>query len=331
MIFYTAISIVILVSFFVTLLAIKRWIKVAKKVGMIGYDMNKLSKPKVVEAGGVCVIFGITAAILLFVSLERFYFNISSNLLYVFALLSSILLAGLIGFIDDALGWKKGLKQWLKPILTIPVAVPLMVVNVGNSSMLLPFLGLVDFGILYPLLLIPIGVVVATNGFNMLAGYNGLEAGMGIIILSILGVTAYSSGTVWLSILIFSSISALLAFLIFNWYPARIFPGNSLTYVTGAMVAAFTIMGDMEKIALILFIPYFITFFLKSRTRFRAESFAKINKDGSLSKPYEKFYDVTHLALAFLSKVKKKVYEKDVVLFIFSIEILIALIALLII
>lgn len=329
MISYLAISIVILISFFVTLLAIKRWIKAAKKIGMEGYDMNKISKPKVVESGGVCVIFGISVAILLFIFLEIFYFNIKVNLLQVFALLSSILLAGLIGFIDDVLGWKRGLKQWQKPILTIPATIPLIVVSAGSSNMLLPFLGIVNFGIIYPLLIIPIGVIGATNGFNMLAGYNGLEAGMGVIILSTLGIIAYNSGIIWLSILIFSCVSALLAFLIFNWYPAKIFPGNSLTYVTGAMIAAFAILGDMEKIAIILFAPYFLTFILKSRKRFKPESFAKVNKDGSLSKPYKKFYDVAHLSLSILSKFKKKVYEKDVVLFILNIEILIALIVLL--
>jgi len=38
--------------------------------------------------------------------------------------------------------------------------------------------GAVDWGIFYPLAIIPIGIVGAANAYNMLAGYNGLEAGM---------------------------------------------------------------------------------------------------------------------------------------------------------
>ena len=49
-------------------------------------------------------------------------------------------------------------------------------------------------------------------------------------------------------------------------------------------------------------------------TRFE-ESFAKLNEDGSLEVPYEKFYGIEHIAIAVLKKIKpgKKVYEKEVV------------------
>ncbi|MDP2841599.1 MAG: hypothetical protein Q8O17_04910 [Candidatus Methanoperedens sp.] len=47
--------------------------------------------------------------------------------------------------------------------------------------MAFPFLGTLDIGLLYPLLIIPIGMIGASNAFNMLAGYNGLEAGMLIV------------------------------------------------------------------------------------------------------------------------------------------------------
>ncbi len=49
-------------------------------------------------------------------------------------------------------------------------------------------------------------------------------------------------------------VGALLAFLWFNWYPAKVFPGDTLTYSVGALVACIAILGDMEKIAVILFI-----------------------------------------------------------------------------
>lgn len=295
------------------------------KIGMEGHDMNKLSKPKVVESGGVCVIFGVSIAILSFIFLESFCLNVNDNFLQIFALLSTISMAGLIGFIDDVLGWKKGLKQWQKPLLTIPVAIPLMAINAGNSIMSLPFLGALNFGILYSLLIVPLGLIGATNGFNMLAGYNGLETSMSIVILATMGIIAYTSGIVWLAILIFSAVISLATFLMFNWYPAKIFPGNSLTYFVGALIASFAILGDMEKIAIILFLPYMLTFVLKARSIFRAESFAKVNKDGSLSKPYKEFYDVTHVSLAILTKLKNKVSEKDVVLSIVGFEVLIAL------
>jgi UDP-N-acetylglucosamine--dolichyl-phosphate N-acetylglucosaminephosphotransferase len=63
-----------------------------------------------------------------------------------------------------------GLSKLQKPLLMIPAAVPMMVINAGRSTIALPFLGAVDLGLFYPLLLVPIGIVGASNAFNMLAG-----------------------------------------------------------------------------------------------------------------------------------------------------------------
>ncbi|MCH7535807.1 MAG: glycosyl transferase family 4, partial [Bacteroidetes bacterium] len=82
--------------------------------------------------------------------------------------------------------------------LTIPIAIPLIVVNAGVSDITLPFIGSVDFGILFPLLIVPIMIIFTTNAFNMLAGFNGLEAGNGIIILSILKRKAACKTYYWL-------------------------------------------------------------------------------------------------------------------------------------
>jgi UDP-N-acetylglucosamine--dolichyl-phosphate N-acetylglucosaminephosphotransferase len=124
---------------------------------------------------------------------------------------------------------------------------------------------------------------------------------------------------------------ALIAFLLFNRPPARIFPGDSLTYSVGAAIACIAITGNMEKLALLLFIPYFFDAAMFIRFRFLEkksgiEAFAKANPDGSLELPHKNIYDFTHLALWFAKKVKKKVYEKDVVLTVLSFEIALALI-----
>ena len=238
----------------------------------------------------------------------------------ILAALCTVLIISIIGIMDDLLGWKKGFKQWQKPILTLFAAMPMMVINAGHSSMALPILGIIDWGILYPLMIIPIGIVCASNSYNMLAGYNGLEAGMGIIILGTLGYIGYSNNKSDAFALAICMIGALLAFLYFNWYPAKVFPGDTLTYSVGALIACVAIIGNIQKIAVILFIPYVIDFFLPLRKMFKVEAFAKVNEDGSLEQPYDKIYDSTHLAIAVLKRLKTKVYERDVVIFIFGIE-----------
>jgi UDP-N-acetylglucosamine--dolichyl-phosphate N-acetylglucosaminephosphotransferase len=157
----------------------------------------------------------------------------------------------------------------------------------------------------------------------MVAGYNGLEAGMGVLILSTMSYFAYRSGNQNAMILALCMVGALLAFLYFNWYPAKVFPGDTMTYSVGALAACVAILGDMEMIALILFLPYAIDFFLQIRSRFKSEAFAKVNEDGSLDKPGNGIYHMTHLALSVLKRVKGRVYERDVVLFLYGIELLV--------
>jgi len=182
----------------------------------------------------------------LYIAINTFYFNSTENLIEIFALLSSLFLVSGIALIDDLFGWQHGgLSKRSRLILVVFAAIPLMVINAGESTMM----G-IEFGILYPLLLIPIGILGATTTFNFLAGYNGLEAGQGIIILSALSIVTYLTGNAWLSVIGMCMVASLLAFYIFNHYPAKVFPGDVLTYSVGALIAIMAILGNIEKIAI---------------------------------------------------------------------------------
>jgi len=322
---------ILLFSFFLTIFLTKKWIKSAKAANLLGKDMNKHDYPLIPRSGGLVVSIVICFSLLIYIFLKTFPIvgTQSTHVVEVFAISSTILLAGFIGFIDDVLGWKKGLSQLQKVLLTIPIALPLTVLNVDQSVIVLPLLGTLDLDLLYPLLVVPLGVIGSTNGFNLLAGYNGLETGMGLVIFAVFGFTGILVGKLWIAFIAFIVYACLLAFLAFNWYPAKVFPGNSFSYSIGALIATLAILGNMERIAIWLFIPYFLDIVLYFRARVidkmgDVQAFAKPNEDGSLEMPYEKIYDTTHLALWVLKRVKAKVYERDVVLFVIGFQVLVA-------
>lgn len=308
------------------------WIKRARKAGLTGKDMNKPEKSEVAELGGIVVLCGFILGTLFYIAVDTFFIkhaDISSLLgrdLMIMASLATILLVGLIGIVDDILGWKLGLRQMQKPFLVLFAAMPMVVVNAGASTFALPLVGQINIGILFPLLVIPIAISAAANGFNMLAGYNGLEAGMGAIILSMLSFLAWKNDSPHIAVMALCMVFALIAFYYFNRYPAKIFPGNTLSYSVGAMIGVVAITANLERAALFLFIPFFIELILKARGRMQKESFAKVNEDGSLERPYNKIYGLEHLAIKLLKKVKKKVYEKDVVYSILGFEIILGII-----
>lgn len=306
------------------------WIKRAERAGLVGKDMHKVDGRKVAELGGIVVIFGFLIGILAYIAIDTFLIEhgtkefFLSRDLNVMAALATVLIMAIIGIVDDILGWKIGLRQWQRPVIALVAALPIVVVNAGHSSMALPLLGRINLGLVFPLVIIPLAISCAANGFNMIAGYNGLEAGMGAIILSVLSYLTWLNDAPHIAVMALCMAFALIAFYFFNRHPAKVFPGNTLTYSVGAMIAVVAIAGNVERAALFLFIPYFIELVLKARGKMQKESFAKVNEDGSLEQPYNKIYGLEHFAIRCLKKIKSKVCEKDVVYSILLFEVLIA-------
>ncbi len=317
----------IIIAFFITLFFTFIWIKKAKQIGLIWEDMHKPKHPKnVAGSGGLGVVFGFVLGTLIYIAIKTFILKTDIVTVEIFALLTTILLVGFIGLMDDLLGWRRGgLSKRSRLALILFAAIPLVVINAGESKMM----G-INLGLLYPLFFVPLGIVGASVTFNFLAGYNGLETSQGILILSALAIATWFTGNSWLSLIAIIMISCLLAFYLFNKYPAKIFPGDILTYSVGAMIASLAILGDMEKIAIFFFIPYIIETGLKLRGKLKKQSFGKLNADCSLELPYNKFYGLEHVSIYLLKKIKKdkKVYEKEVVYLINLFQIFIIILGL---
>ncbi|MBI4176923.1 MAG: hypothetical protein HY516_01000 [Candidatus Aenigmarchaeota archaeon] len=303
------------VSFFASMTALPRLIRFLESVRLVGIDIQKTHKPRVAEMGGPAIISGFLAGMFLFIWLNVFAFPGNAlpleKLAGIFAGMSTILIIMIIGMFDDmtrlqgktegAKGFEKykrtGLKQWQKPLLTLPAAIPLMAIMAGDSTMSIPVLGIVDLGILYPLLVVPIGVVGASNAVNMLAGFNGLEAGMGFVTLVFMGLFGYVNGEIAAAAIAFVMAASLLAFLFYNWYPARIMPGDSFVYALGATMAVVAVIGNMEKFAIYIFTPWMIELALKLRSGLSAENYGVLEKDGTLKSRYKESYSLTHLVM----------------------------------
>ncbi len=322
------IAITIFASFFCSFLITPLWIRKAKSLGLTGKDIHKKKSEEVAEGGGVGILFGFTIGVLLYVAINTFYFNNTTKLTEIFALLCVIFIGSIVGIVDDLTGWKKGLSRKIRIAIVVFAAIPLMVINAGESSIL----G-INLGIFFPLIVIPLGIVGATTVYNTLAGYNGLETSQGMLLLGALAYITYITGNPWLSVVALCMVAALLAFYFFNMNPAKIFPGDITTYSIGALFGGIAIIGNVEKIALFFFIPYIFEIILKIRGKLEKESFGKLNQDGeSLDLRYNKIYGLEHLAIKILKKVKKsgKAYENEVVWLINGFQLLIIILGLLI-
>lgn len=314
------------IAFVVTLLAVRIWIHKAGQVNLMWEDRNKYKKPLVAGSGGIAVVTGFVLGVLVYIAVKTFILKDVTNFIEILALMSSVLILAGVGIIDDLLGWQKGgLSKRFRLLMCIFASIPLVVINAGISKISIPFLGEIDVRLLYPIFFIPVGIIGTSTTFNFLAGFNGLETGQGIIILSALAIVSAFIGKSWLSLILGIMVACLIAFYIFNKFPAKVFPGDVLTYPVGGLIGMAAILGNMEKIAAFFFLLYVAETFLKVRGGLKRYSFGKPNKDNSLELPYGKFYGVEHLAIYLIKKFKGKVYEWEVVRLINAIQIIIIL------
>ena len=325
------------VAFFTTFFITPWFIKYFRAIRLTGLDLHKRNKPLLPTSAGVPITFGILAGLFFFIALETFVVKsiTPKNLEDLLAVISSVMIVAFVGFFDDLnISRRKlleskhgerdmriGMPQWLKPLLTLPAAIPLMAVNAGVSSLTIPFLGSFNFGILYPLLFVPIGVVGAANMVNMIGGFNGMEIGMGLVYTLALGIFALQIGN-FASVIFLIAFATLLGAWKFNILPAKILPGDSLTYLLGAIVAAGVITGNMEKIGIIMMTPFIVEGILKARSRFKASCLGKLRPDGKLDPPYGKnIYSLTHVVMNL-----GKFTEKQVMIIMILIQVVFAVI-----
>ncbi len=265
-------SIAFAVGFLTTYFVLPHLIKILKKKGFVGKDIHKNAAPEVAESGGISIIVGVAFSSVVLMILFPTFFN------EVFIFLITVLIAALIGFIDDELK----LRSLIKIALTILAGSALFFANlfgfIDISSPFIPFLGQTRLTILYPLV-IPLIIAVFANSVNMLEGYNGEGSGTCLIaaIFMLICALLWNSAEALLFSVI--TIGVLIPFFLFNKYPAKVFPGDIGTLSMGAMLACIAIFGNLE-VALFcaLLLQVFNSFYVLSSVRGFLES-SKIQKE----------------------------------------------------
>ncbi|SFC95926.1 phospho-N-acetylmuramoyl-pentapeptide-transferase [Clostridium uliginosum] len=170
-------------------------------------------------------------------------------------ILYSLIAFGIIGFLDDMLKiiYKNnlGLRAWQKMLLLILFSVSLAYygyIHVG-TSILVPFSNnQLNLGIFY----IPLVVVyyaATTNAVNLTDGIDGLATSVTVIVLTFFAIVGFKTGHYQVGVFSIALAGALLGFLKFNAFPAKIFMGDTGSLALGAAIAT---------IALILKMPLFI-------------------------------------------------------------------------
>jgi len=262
-------------SFFITLGLVPLIKKLAFKVGAVDNPcQRKVHCKPMPRLGGLAIYIGFIAMVLLTQPLTQQILGL---------VLGSTVIA-IIGVVDDI----KDISPKLKLAGQIIAACVLVAFNIDVDYITHPFfkgqiLSLSYFSIPVTIL----WVVGITNAINLIDGLDGLAAGIAAIAAITLGIVGYTQGEFLMMTLSLMLAASTLGFLIYNFYPAKIFMGDSGSMFLGFNLSALSIMGFAKSITvisvfvpiLILGIPIFDTLFAIIRRYFNGQPIFKADKE----------------------------------------------------
>ncbi len=232
-----------------------------KKNFALGIDINKKEQNKTPEATGIVLL----VLLWIFVSAVSFLNEFRIEIFYWLGLVSVF---SLVGFVDDTTSkWKKKGLSWKErafPVIIASFVFGFLVSgNIVNAVLLGFFVG------------------VFSSFHNSFAGLNGWEVGSSYIIALFTAFLLIGTGFFLYAAII---LALILGLLVFNIFPARVFPGDSGTLFMGSTITGLIALTMQKELLIVLaffYLPHLIDFlFLKMLTNPKDPTQTKI-------KPYK--------------------------------------------
>jgi UDP-N-acetylmuramyl pentapeptide phosphotransferase/UDP-N-acetylglucosamine-1-phosphate transferase len=176
-------------------------------------------------AGGIAIFMGVMVA--------AFGWGGSESLNTFQPLMLGMVVLFFLGLKDDLMGASAGFK--------LMIQLALAAVLVGGGMGLHAFWGMLGWhGLPLPLQYAAsvLLVVLVTNAYNLIDGIDGLAGGIGLIASLCFGIIFMVRGEAAFAILAFALAGGLLAFLRYNFQPAKIFMGDTGSLVVGFLLSA---------------------------------------------------------------------------------------------
>ena len=183
----------------------------------------------------------------------------------VFLVLAPALCFGFIGFLDDytKIRFKRnlGLTSIQKAMLQMAVSAVYLyaMYKTGNMSnhLYIPFVN-VSFDI-HPLIYIFFAMFVmvgCVNAVNLTDGLDGLSSSVTVPVMGFFTVASIAAGRYDLALLPASLVGGLIAYLFYNWYPAKVFMGDTGSLFLGGVGCSMAFALDMPLILILVGFVY---------------------------------------------------------------------------
>lgn len=173
----------------------------------------------------------------------------------------------LVGVIDDVINifgsgrGAAGLRGPVKFTLITIVGVALgwfFAVKLGWTTMLIPFFGNFEVGIVGMILIFAFAVVATSNAVNISDGLDGLSGGLAMMAYGAFGVIALFQGNILLFGFCLTVVGWLLSYIWFNVPPARFMMGDTGSFALGASLGVVAMMTNSFLLLPVIGLPFVI-------------------------------------------------------------------------
>jgi UDP-GlcNAc:undecaprenyl-phosphate/decaprenyl-phosphate GlcNAc-1-phosphate transferase len=231
-------------GFFTTLLITPLIIKIALKLGITDQpNSRKVHVKQTPSMGGLAIYIGFLNCI--------WFSNIQND--FLLPILIGTVVIIITGLLDDYLVLSPPLKltgQIIAAAIVIQSGVVVEFINVPFGSIV--YLGWFSV----PLTLI--WILGITNAINLIDGLDGLAAGVTSIVLLTISIIALGMFNYFVVMLAIILLGANLGFLVHNFYPAKIFMGDTGSLFLGFMLSVISLLGFKNVTLFSLIIPVLI-------------------------------------------------------------------------
>ena len=220
----------IAISFTITFLAIPAVINVAEMKKLFDMpDERKVHHAPITPLGGLGIFAGFVFGCLLTLHFGQYtelqYFMAASLVIFFLGLKDDILIISPV-------------KKFIGQVLAAFIIIYYGGIQIHSMN---GFLGVYQLPEMFSLLLTYFAVIVVINSFNLIDGIDGLAGSLGLISTVIFGTYFLNVNMLPYAVIAFSLAGSLLAFLIFNFQPAKIFMGDTGSLLVGTINAILVI------------------------------------------------------------------------------------------
>lgn len=138
----------------------------------------------------------------------------------------------------------------------IAAAIPVVIFNINIEWIDVPRLGIIYLPEIISLPLTIFWIIGFVNTVNLIDGLDGLAAGIATIASIAIALLAFQMGQWVAAAAMIAMTGACLAFLQYNFNPAKIFMGDTGSMFLGYIISAVSVMGSMKTVATaVLIVP----------------------------------------------------------------------------